>query len=73
MMVIADPEPSCGSCKHWLAGSDGEGECRRLPPQVQMVPVQTLTGPSLASIGFFPRTRSDIYCGEYTLDRQPIN
>lgn len=66
--MIIEPEASCGTCKHWQGNAMvEEAECRRQPPQVVLMPIQTLAGPQLAAVGFFPSTRRDVFCGEYTL------
>lgn len=71
-------EMNCEDCRYWFRERvDGnkkemiEGECRVNPPQILLVPVQSLSlglagnGPVLSINGFFPRTRSDIWCGKF--------
>lgn len=31
-----DTGPTCGQCKHWVAGEDGDGLCHRYPPKMQI-------------------------------------
>lgn len=31
-----DTGPTCGQCKHWVSGDDGDGECYRNPPGVHL-------------------------------------
>lgn len=70
VIIEPDPDSSCATCKHWHGDATvEEAECRRYPPQVNMVPVQLFTGMEIAAAGFFPSTRRDVFCGEYVLKR----
>jgi hypothetical protein len=61
----------CGKCVFWvksekaglIVGEPQQGECRANPPQLLVIPVQTLQGAGLSVQGHFPVTVETGYCG----------
>jgi hypothetical protein len=61
-------EMRCGDCKYWVTEKGmPDGECRAKIPQILLMPMPTKIGltPGLTINGFFPRTRPDLWCGEF--------
>lgn len=64
---------SCGNCSHaqklpvnpQKIGDKPQMECRRFPPQVIALPIQTLQGGVFAPAAAFPVVSETQYCGEY--------
>lgn len=52
----------CETCRFWMAfsGSDGNGACRRYPPEWNVI----------ANAATFPLTFASSWCGEYQ-DKEP--
>jgi hypothetical protein len=64
-------EMKCEDCRYWVRTpvdqKQNDGECRVEPPQVLLMPMPTKVGltPGLTVNGFFPRTRTDLWCGKF--------
>lgn len=63
----AVPQVTCGSCRFWVQASatDDSGECRAAPPVVVYMQTKTPFGVAMAPVPMFPRTRPEIWCGQY--------
>lgn len=65
----------CETCKFWLTNDNKEvGECRRYPPARDEdlgsdVEIMNNTG----FFGWFVRTDSDDWCGEYQIDLKKVS
>jgi hypothetical protein len=72
-MMGEEIENSCKSCRYWYRnGNEIDGACRRLPPFPLVIPVPApvipIDGRTQMGLGlnyFFPKTRPEIWCGEY--------
>jgi hypothetical protein len=57
----------CSDCKHYHKTDIAQGECKRYPPTILVVPTPAYGAmqgqASLA--GMFPPTKSDNWCGEH--------
>ena len=63
MHVIGD---LCATCTAYNDIADGEGECRRYPPHMQMFPIQTPLGQvSMQAICRHVRVKKDNWCKEH--------
>jgi len=68
----------CEDCEFWVTReTQPDGECRRNPPQCLLVPmlknVLNKTGQQGVGVGvqsFFPRTKGEVYCGEFKMRQQ---
>lgn len=60
---------TCSGCKHFRIvrdGDAGQGECKRFPPTLRLVPVSDpLRGQGLVAQSHYARTRTDWTCGEF--------
>lgn len=64
---------NCKGCTHSVTlptnpqniGQKSQMECRRYPPQVIALPVQTLQGSVFAPAAAFPVVSDAQYCGEF--------
>ena len=55
---------NCGVCDY-MRVVEGHAVCKRYPPQVVLVPVQTLSGQGLAIQPAYPPVKDDDFCGEF--------
>lgn len=53
---------TCEGCRHYAEVAGG-GECREDSPKAIMIPTDNMGG--MASIGFWPSTRRDKWCGRH--------
>lgn len=66
-------DASCVTCKFSVEGPINPGmditsrtyECRRMPPQLNLLMGQGTMGQGVISHGAFPPTKADNWCGEY--------
>lgn len=59
-------ENKCRTCKHFeMLDAKGAGTCHRNPPQILMIPQQTLQGMQLVPAGVQSSSRADGWCGEW--------
>lgn len=62
------PKDNCGTCRHcFCVGIHKEGlkrilECRRWPPHPQAIPASG----GIQTLGMFPPTRAENFCGEWS-------
>ena len=55
----------CAECGLYQPISSDDGECRANPPTSFLVPVQTLSGQSVAFASQFPKIASGAWCGAF--------
>jgi hypothetical protein len=63
----------CEICRYYYKVDDKQGECRARPPQVVLLPVQTLKGNGLSPVGLFPPVLKTSSCGCFQLSKAHMN
>jgi hypothetical protein len=59
----SEMQRDCYTCRFWKGSSHGEGECRRHPPQLTVVPDGNEECPGVKTA--WPETDQEDWCGEW--------
>ena len=70
-------EECCGTCGYYNPGKDGQGECRRWPPTLLLMPPSIAQSPVVIGgrqamlqqqaqlLSHFPPVKASVWCGEH--------
>jgi len=56
----------CRECRYWLNTDLGQGECRKGPPGLVVIPIQSGLGQmTMQPASMWPPTKADAWCWEF--------